>query len=154
MNWVTLKRLILLFWAVWLGLVVVFNVADALKALGVLPATFLWASGNYGAIQEVLAPFRMPHWLAGFLLAGVIVWEALCATLYAISGWRYRASRGREQPRLLVLTFAAALGLWAAFQIACEVFPSELAYRLGATHRLLFTETLATLLAVVLLPDE
>ena len=55
---------------------------------------------------------------------------------------------------MLVVTFAAALGLWAAFQIACEVFPSELAYRLGATHRLLFTETLATLLAVVLLPDE
>ena len=78
MNWTTLKRLILMFWAVWLGLVVVFNVADALKALEVLPATFLWASGNYGAIEEVLAPFNMPHWLGGCLLAGVIVWEA-CA---------------------------------------------------------------------------
>ena len=35
--------------------------------------------------------------------------------------------------RLLVMTFMASLGLWAAFQIACEVFPSDLAYRLGAT---------------------
>jgi hypothetical protein len=154
MNWVTLKRLVLLFWAVWLGLVVVFNVADALKTLGVLPPTFVWASGNYGAIQEVLAPFGMPFWLAGVLFAGVIVWETLCATLYTLCGWSYRATRSQQQQRLLVLTFAAALGLWAAFQIACEAFPSELAYRLEATHRLLFTETLATLLAVVLLPDE
>ncbi len=86
--WTTLKRLILLFWAVWLALVVVFNVADALKALGVLPATFVWASGNYGAIREVLGPFDLPHWLSGFLLAGVIAWEAICAALYAICGWR------------------------------------------------------------------
>ncbi len=52
------------------------------------------------------------------------------------------------------MTFATSLGLWAGFQIACEVFPSELAYQLGATHRVVFIETLATLLAIALLPDE
>ncbi|HVU88472.1 MAG TPA: hypothetical protein VHD36_14215 [Pirellulales bacterium] len=152
--WATLKRLLLLFWAVWLGLVVVFNVADALKALDVLPTTFVWASGNYGAILEVLAPFDLPDWFAGFLFGGVIVWETIGAALYALCAWRWRAARGRDGQRLLAITFMTSLGLWAAFQIACEVFPSELAYRLGATHRLLFTETLATLLAIMLLPDE
>ncbi len=152
--WTTLKRLLLLFWAVWLALVVVFNVADALKAIGILPATFVWTSGNYGAILEVIAPFDLPYWLGAVMFGSVIVWEAICATLYARCGWRFSGVRGREQQRLLIVTFTASLGLWAAFQVACEVFPSDLAYRLGGTHRLLFTETLATLLAVMLLPDE
>ena len=154
MKWTTLKRLLLLFWAVWLSLVVVFNLADALKAFGVLPASFVWASGNYSAIAEVLEPFGLPEAAAGVMLAGVIVWEAVCAGLYWSSGLTYAVIRQDRTRRLVVLTFAASLGLWAGFQIACEVFPSELAYRLGGTHRLLFTETLATLLAVVLLPDE
>ena len=154
MTWITLKRLLLLFWAVWLSGVVVFNTTDALKAFGVLPATFVWASGNFGAIQDVLAPFDLPAALAGFFLAGVIAWEALCAALYWRCGLSFAGFRQPDSRRRLVVTFATSLGLWAGFQIACEVFPSELAYQLGATHRVVFIETLATLLAIALLPDE
>ena len=93
MTWITLKRLLLLFWAVWLSGVVVFNATDGLKTLGVLPATFVWASGNYGAIQEVLAPFALPTALAGILFAGVIVWEAVCAALYWRSGLSFAGFR-------------------------------------------------------------
>jgi len=152
--WTTLKRLLLWFWALWLSLVVVFNVTDALKELGVLAPTFAYASGNLHAIREVLAPFDLPAALAGVLFACVIAWEALCAALYWWCGAKFAGLRRGERHALLVATFTASLGLWAALQIACEIFPSELAYELAGTHRLIFTETLATLLAVTLLPDD
>lgn len=154
MAWITLKRLLLLFWAAWLSLVVVFNTTDALRALAVLPDSFSFVSGNYQTIREVLAPFDLPEMLGGALFAGVIAWQALCAVLFWICGCTFTGFKTGRRTQLLVITFAASLGLWGAFQIACELFPSPLAYRLSGTHRLLFTETLATLLAVTLLPDE
>jgi hypothetical protein len=74
--------------------------------------------------------------------------------LFWWSGLTIQNFAARDGRLLLAITFAASLGLWGAFQIACEALPSPLAYQLAATHRLLFTETLATLLVVVLLPDE
>jgi hypothetical protein len=152
--WRTLKRLVLLFWAAWLSLVVAGNVCDALKHLGLLPERWLYASGNYQAILEVLAPYNLPDKLAGILFAGVILWEVVVTILFWWSGLTIRDYAARDGRRLLVVTFAASLGLWGAFQIACEALPSPLAYQLAATHRLLFTETLASLLVVVLVPDE
>src|SRR5688572_22149261 len=45
---VTLKRGLLLFWATWQTIVVATNVFEALRALGVLPAGWHFASGNWG----------------------------------------------------------------------------------------------------------
>ena len=147
----TLKCLLLLFWAVWLSLVVAGNVCDALWTLGVLPEQWLYVSGNYQAILEVLAPFNLPDELAGLLFGGVILWEAVAAILYWWSGLTFRGYSVRPlRPRLFV-TFAVALGLWCGFQIACEAPP--LAYQLAGTHHA-FYETLATLLVVVLVPEE
>jgi hypothetical protein len=152
--WRTLKRLLLIFWAIWLTLVVAGNACDALKNRGLLPERWLYSSGNYQAILEVLAPYNLPDELAGVLFAGVILWEATVMILFWWSGLTIQNFAARDGRLLLAITFAASLGLWGAFQIACEALPSPLAYQLAATHRLLFTETLATLLVVVLLPDE
>jgi hypothetical protein len=152
--WRTLKRLLLVFWGVWLTLVVVSNAAEALKALGVLPESFAFASGNYQTILDVLAPFGLPDALGALLFAGAILWEAVAAALFWWAGLTFHGYQNSKRRGLLVLTFAVSLGLWGAFQIACEALPSPLAYQLAGTHRLLFTETLATLLVVVLLPDD
>ncbi|MCE9533414.1 MAG: hypothetical protein K8T89_20165, partial [Planctomycetes bacterium] len=74
LSWRAFKRLLLLFWAVWLTLVVTTNITNALQALGLLPASFLFSSGNYQQIQAVTAPFGLPAAVAGAMFAGVIVW--------------------------------------------------------------------------------
>jgi hypothetical protein len=151
-TWRTCKRLLLLFWAVWLSIVVATNLADALRSAGLLDASFPFASGNYATILEVTAPFEVPHWASAGMFAGVIVWEAASMLLFWIATVAY-AEAGKRH-KWLPLTFTVGLGLWAAFQIACEAMPSLLAYQLAGTHRLLFTEQLATLLAIMLLPDD
>ncbi|HEY2839299.1 MAG TPA: hypothetical protein VGJ26_09130 [Pirellulales bacterium] len=150
--WRTCKRILLLFWAVWLTLVVATNLADAARAAGLIAADFPFASGNYATMLEVTAPVGVPVWATAGLFAGVIVWETASMLLFWIAALRYPNAEARR--KLLPLTFTVGLSLWAAFQIACEAMPSPLAYQLAGTHRLLFTEQLATLLAIILLPDD
>ena len=150
LPWLTFKRLLLLFWAVWLALVVAGNVCDALREAGLLGESWRYASGNYQAIRDVLAPYELSDNVAAALFAGVIAWEIVSMALFWWTGLTFRGftvtiGRGR-----LVATFMVGLGLWAAFQIACEALPSPAAWRVAATHRLLFTEQLATLLAIAL----
>jgi hypothetical protein len=152
--WLLLKRFLLLFWAVWLSLVVASNVADGLKAAGVLPESFRFVSGNYGMILEVTAPFGLPPAVAGFLFVGVILWESLSLVLFWYTGLTFQGTKEPDRHGRLVLTFTVSLALWAAFQIACEAFPSELAYKIEGVHRMVFAAQLATLLALVLLPDD
>lgn len=151
-TWRTSKRMLLLFWAVWLTIVVVSNLADALRSAGMIDPSFPFASGNYATILEVSAPFELPGWMTAVMFGGVILWEAASMLLFWIATLTYPAAGQRH--RWLPLTFTVGLGLWAAFQIACEAMPSLLAYQLAGTHRLLMTEQLATLLAIMLLPDD
>jgi hypothetical protein len=140
----TLKRGLLLFWAAWLSLVFLTNLLDGLKAAGLLPEGWSFASGNYRFVCETTARHGTPAWLNGVLFAGVVCWEGLAAVLFWLAGLRLRA-RG-----LRYAAFAAGLSLWAAFVLADEVF---VAYLVEATHWRLFTAQLATLLAVELLPE-
>jgi hypothetical protein len=150
--WRVLKRMLLLFWAVWLSLVFAGNVCDALKTAGFLPEAFRFVSGNYDSILQVAAPFGLPAALTGLLYAGVIGWEGLSAVLFWYTGLTFK--HASDCPGPLVLTFTVSLALWAAFQLACEALPSPLAYQIAGVHRGLFTAQLATLLPLVLLPDD
>jgi len=141
-----LKRGLLLFWAAYLTLVFATNLSDGLKAAGVLPPSWLFASGNYAFLGETTARYGTPAWANAILFGGVVAWEGLAATLF----WR----AGRCYRRGSALVYAASgcgLGLWAAFVLADEVF---LAYPVEATHWRLFVAQLATLLAVELLPED
>jgi hypothetical protein len=139
-----LKRLLLLCWAAWFSVVLATNALDGLKALGLLPPEWPFASGNYRSLVETTARYGTPDWLNGLLFLGVIGWEALAAWLFWRAAWRL-------QPGAVRAAFTAGLGLWAAFLLADEVF---LAYTVEAAHLRLFTAQLATLLAVELLPPE
>ena len=146
----TLKRGLLLFWAVWFTIVFLTNLFDALRALGVLGAGWRFASGNWAFLVETTAVYATPDWLRAVLFAGVIVWEGLAAALF----WRaFRAGRGDdgEGRREVDAAFVVGLALWAAFAIADEVF---VAYDVEATHLRLFTAQLVSLLAIRLPPDE
>lgn len=153
-SWRLLKRCLLLYWAVWLSLVVATNVTDGLKALGVLPVSLPFASGNYETMLAVVAPFALPAAVAGWLFAGVVVWESVSMLLFWWAGLTFQGVKAIERRGRLVAAFTVGTGLWATFQIACEALPSALAYQIEGTHRGLFTAQLATLLVIVLLPDE
>jgi hypothetical protein len=150
MNQVILfKRLVLLFWAVWLSVVFLSNLADAGKGLGLLDEFWVFASGNWRILQETTARYGTHAAVNAVLFAGVIVWEGIAAVLF----WRAGLSfRGRIAARNAVyIAFTTSLLLWSAFLVADEVF---IAYPLEGVHLRLFVAHLVTLLAVELLPEE
>jgi hypothetical protein len=146
---VLLKRGLLLFWAAWLSLVLVTNVLDGAKALGLLGGGWAFASGNYAFLCQTTARYGTPAWANAVLFAGVVAWEALAAGLSWRALWAFRGKGGTGKPALYA-AWAAGLSLWAAFILADEVF---ITYAVAVTHWLLFVAQLATLLAVELLPE-
>jgi hypothetical protein len=145
---ILLKRLLLLVWAVWFSIVVLTNLTDAGKGLGLLDESWTFASGNWKILRETTARYKTPDVVNAVLFAGVILWEAVAAVLFWWSAWSYR---GRNSARKAVyLAFMTALLLWGAFLVADEVFIS---YRLASAHLPLFISHLVTLLAVDLLPE-
>jgi hypothetical protein len=147
---VPLKRLLIAFWALYLSVVTLTNTLDALRALGMLPEGWALASGNYAAIAQVMSRYALPGFAPALAYAGVIAWEAAGAVLL----WRAAAAfRGVDchSLRALYLAFGALVGLWGAFILVDELF---IAYQLENAHRQLFTASLASLLAIVLLPEQ
>jgi hypothetical protein len=147
---VLLKRLLLACWAVWLTVVFATNLADAGKALGLLPQSWAFASGNYLFLVETTARYGTPAWLNLLLFGGVICWEGAAALLFWLSCVRI-CGKVRRDGRTLYAAFMTSLSLWAAFMVADEVF---IAYAVEATHLRLFIAQLATLLVIELLPEE
>ena len=144
-----IKRLLLLFWAAWLSVVVTTNVLDGLQALGVIPDTFPFVSGNWRWINQVMDPVGAPRGLQAAAFAGAVAWEALAALLF----WRAVATyRGRPlaQEPAAVYACGVNLALWAAFQVLDEVV---LAYQPEAVHRVVFLSQLVTLLLLHFLAD-
>jgi hypothetical protein len=145
---IVLKRLLLLFWAAWLTVVFLSNLADAGKAWGLLGESWAFASGNWRLVQETTARYGIPAAVNVALFAGVIFWEGLAAVLF----WRAALSfRGRDSARRAVyLAFTTSLLLWGAFLVIDEVL---VAYSLEGTHLRLFVAHLVTLVSVELLPE-
>ncbi len=145
---ILLKRLLLLFWAAWISVVFLTNLADAGKASGLLGQSWTFASGNWRFIQETTARYGTPAALNAILFAGVILWEGIAAVLLWMAAWSYR---GRSSARRAAyLAFMTSLLWWGAFLVADEVF---IAYPLESTHLRLFVAHLVTLLAIELLPE-
>ncbi len=145
-----LKAGILLLWALWLSLVTILNITDGLKAVGVLPPTWVFASSNYVFIVETTKIYRTPPWVNAFLFVGVIVWEVLASALL----WRAFFMGG--ELNAVNTAFVVSLALWGAFIVIDEFFltfivEGEGGYSVAATHRGLFSAFLVSLLALHLL---
>ncbi len=145
-----LKRSILLFWSVWITTVVLMNVGDAFKVVGVLPSDWKLASGNYQAIVDAAAVYGTPHWLDLLLFFGAILWETAAMLLFWMATRRYQ-SDGSYHERAMYLAFTALFALFATFILADEFFHE---YRMEGDHRGIAILLLASLLALQLLPDR
>jgi len=149
-NFAWIKRGLLLFWAFWYSVVVTTNVLNALQALGILPASFKFVSGNWQLINQTMDPLGVPIVLQAFLFTGVIVWEMLCAALFFVAYARFR-NRTLVEEKESLWACAVALALWCAFQVLDEVF---LAYDLESMHRVIFIGTIFTIVFLQLMPRE
>jgi hypothetical protein len=125
------------------------NLSDAGKAAGLIGESWAFASGNWEAIKGTTARYGTPDVVSAFLFAGVILWEAVAASLFWLAFWKFRGKKSGH--KVLYLAFTAALLLWAAFFVSDEVF---IAYAFEATHLRLFIAYLVTLLVIELLPEE
>jgi hypothetical protein len=137
-----LNRTVLVFWAAWLSIVVTTNVLDGLAALGAVPETFRFASGNWRWINQVMDPLSVPRGLQAFCFVAAIIWEVVAAALF---WWAVATYRGRplSRERAALSACGVNLALWAAFQVLDEVI---IAYQPEAVHRMIFLNQLATLL--------
>jgi hypothetical protein len=145
---VTLKRVILLFWAAWLSIVTLTNFFEGLKALGALGSGWTFASGNYGFMLDVTSVHGTPQILVSLLFLGVIVWEAVGSVLL----WRAVAAfRGVERGLEYVYQgFIVSLALFGTFMLMTEVF---LAYDVESTHMRIFIAQLVSLYVIHRLPE-
>jgi hypothetical protein len=144
-----LKRVLLLFWAVWFTVVFLSNLADAGKGLGLLDESWSFASGNWKFLQETTARYGTPDVVNAGLFAGVILWEGVAAVLFWWAGCTFRGQASSR--KVVYLPITASLLLWGSFLIADEVC---IAYPVEGTHLRLFIAHLLTLLALERLPEN
>jgi hypothetical protein len=141
----TIQAVLLLFWALYFSLVLCSNSTDALKALGMLPADWVFASGNYAMVQKVVGIYHSPGWLAGLFYTGVLVWQAVGSVLL----WRAFAATVRQTQHGQMAAYQAltvTIGLWAAFILADEFFLAYEMSGLSSTHFSLLIAEIGTLL--------
>jgi hypothetical protein len=153
LDLLTLKQGIILMWAVWMSLVVILNVLDALKMSGRLPQTWKFASGNFWYISEVTKIYSTPAWINWVFFIIVIIWEAVGAVLL----WGAWAGFNGSTYAMLNAAWVVNLALWAAFIVMDEIFQAWAA-EIGNSnameaHRSLFVAWLISLIAIHLLPN-
>ncbi|WP_424952500.1 hypothetical protein [Deinococcus sp.] len=141
---------VLLLWGVWLGIVTLLNVLDALKEAGQLPAGWRFYSHNYEGIVQATRIYDTPLWMCRVMYAVVTLWEGAATVLLLRAALHF-------SPAAADLAFFVSLALWGAFMVINEVFLTFLVetgggYSTAATHRSLFTSLLVSCVAVALLP--
>lgn len=142
-----IKRVLLLFWALWLGLVTASNICDFLKTLGVLDESWPFASGNFKMVTDSTARYGVCDTINRILFAGVIAWEGLAALLLAHAALTFRARANLPAVRRAL---GVSLPLWGAFMLADEIV---FTFKFEETHMRIFIAQLATWLAIELIPD-
>ena len=148
---VAVKRVVLVFWASWFTIVFLTNLFDALKALGIVGESWTFASGNWALMLKTTGIYHVPTPVVALLFAGVMAWEGLSAILMWTAVGALGRTPGRGSTKAVYRAFAVALGLFATFVIADEIF---IAYSLEGTHLRIFVTLLVSVLALHLLPDE
>lgn len=112
-----LKWIIVLVWAIWLSLVTIMNICEALMALKVLPPHFKFASSNWSLMLNVTGIYQTPRLFVAVMFAGVIVWEAV------VTGFLWVGTVGRNLG-MTDMGFGLMIGLWGGFLIMSQLYRS------------------------------
>ncbi len=111
------KWIIVWVWAIWLSLVTIMNICEALVALKVLPANFKFASSNWSLMLNVCGVYNTPRAIVALMFAAVIVWEAAATMLLWLAAFT------RDMP-LTDAGFGLLVALWGGFLIMSQFFRS------------------------------
>ncbi|MDB5069916.1 MAG: hypothetical protein JWM87_1027 [Candidatus Eremiobacteraeota bacterium] len=114
----SVHRSLLTVLSAWHGLAAFKNLCDLCAEFGLVPGARRFGSKNFGAIEKLLAPARLPREALGVLLAGVAAVETAIAVAFA---------RDRAEP-----AFALAIVLFGSFALIDETMTD---YELDETHR-------------------
>ena len=142
-----LKQLVLLFGAVFLGIVALTNLMNLVSA-----ATTDWTflnSHNTGYVESVVAIYDAPGWLDELVVLGALAIEATGALLFVRALVHYRG--GGTGMVAAYQALAWNIGVWFAFIVGSEVF---LAYDAEGTFRELLALALLMAVVVAVVPDE
>jgi hypothetical protein len=140
----TVQTGLVLFWAVWLSLIAMTNLFDALKQAGFLPGGWTLASYNYDLVVQTVGAHGVPVVVGALLFGMVIMWQGLAAGLF----WRAYSGLRRGRPGTgadVTQAFVVSLALWAAFLIATE---ATVSYATAGTHKATLIAQLASLLVI------
>ncbi|HEU4658387.1 MAG TPA: hypothetical protein VFR97_12715 [Capillimicrobium sp.] len=143
-----LKRLVVGFWTMFFSLVALTNLVNLLDELGAFDWRFL-DSGNYGYLRSVVDVYEVGPAVTKVLLAGAFSIELVAAVVF----WRALLALGRDARggRRALLAVCFGTFVWIAFIFMTELFT---AYESESVFRELLTLTIATALALVLVPDD
>ena len=142
-GWI--KAGVLLMWALWMSVVTVYNVIDALKHLGMLGPRWK-SSSNFTLLVSTTRLYSTPVSLVWIMFWGVIAWEVLASGLL----WWGLLGGGLA---VASAALGASLLLWAGFILANQFFMTFLTEPGVVTaHRSLFNMTGISLLLLYLLP--
>ncbi|WP_243060666.1 hypothetical protein [Nocardioides sp. SR21] len=142
-----LKQLVLLFGAVFLGIVALTNLMNLVSA-----ATTDWTflnSHNTGYVESVVAIYDAPGWLDELVVLAALAIEATGALLFVRALLAYRG--GGTGVTETYQALAWNIGVWFAFIVGSEVF---LAYDAEGTFRELLALALLMAVVVAVVPDE
>ncbi|MEA2690505.1 MAG: hypothetical protein QOD51_3112 [Candidatus Eremiobacteraeota bacterium] len=114
----SVRRALLTVLSAWHGLAAFKNLCDLCAEFDLVPAAARFRSKNFGAMENLLAPARLPREALGVLLAGVAAVETAIAVGFA---------RGRDEP-----AFSLAILLFGSFALIDETMTD---YELDETHR-------------------
>lgn len=143
-----MKLGLVLFWGVWLGLVLLNNVLEGLRALQIVPPYWKFASNNLEVIREAIARYQAPQWLPDALFLGVLLWELGALLLFGRAGLRSLIA-GELVLGAVNAAFAGSIALLAGFIIADEILQL---YDLEHTHMLFLIAQVLSLVAVHMMP--
>jgi hypothetical protein len=143
-----LKRLLVLFWAMYFSMIALTNLVDLLDELGAGDWTFL-DSGNFAYLSSVVKVYGLGPGLTKALLAGAWAVETVGAILF----WRALLGSGSAGRRLRTSLQALCWGaaVWTAFVFMVEFF---VAYEAESVFRELLMLTIVSALAIALIPDD
>ena len=149
-----LTRGLLLFWALWFSVVLGSNVADALRALGLLFEDCRFSSGNLDLLVDSVSVYSLSRFWAGAAFTLVLALQTTAAWLFWRATWDRQPLSPAAKPRILS-PFVAGLVLFCAFLVFDEAL---LIYRrfpdLETTHFVIFCALLLSLALILLLGER
>lgn len=140
----------LLFWAGWFLLACLTNFFDFLYVLQLLPADWIFRSGNYALLDKALHIYPVSLTFQNTLFICDIFVQGLSAVLFFVATFLFW-QQDRAMWRWINFAFALSISLWGVFLLMEEIF---IAYSYEAVHRGLFIFELMTLLAIHILPPQ